>query len=384
MRSRILGLVLGLTVGLAVAEGGARLIEAGRPDEVLFEGIGRRIDDPILEYRTAPSSGENDARGYRNPVNLDRADVVALGDSQTWGVNAPPAETWPAVLEELTGQPVYNMGRGGYGIIQYRHQLEEALSLEPHLVIVALYFGNDLFDAYSLAYGLTAHESLRHPDPAVREEIMGSAYPDLQRMFFDRLAYQQSGSRPVQWITEKTALGRLFARLTRTPAGSAADRAWVSEHPADGFVYEGGASSTVFHTSYRVAAVDVSLPKVREGLRITREVLVDLGRRASEVPDTDLLVLLIPTKERIFARAVSSAGIPTPHSYVRGVSEELKISFGLIALMKQHGIPYLDLLPVFEEAVARGEVIFPANVDGHFTPLGYRRLAEAVASELAR
>ena len=56
----------------------------------------------------------------------------------------------------------------------------------------------------------------------------------------------------------------------------------------------------------------------------------------------------------------------------------------IFALMKEEGIRYLDPLPVFEEAIARREAIFPPNVDGHFTALGYRRLAEAVASELAR
>ena len=95
-------------------------------------------------------------------------------------------------------------------------------------------------------------------------------------------------------------------------------------------------------------------------------------------------MVLIPTKERIFARAVSSAGLPTPGSYVRGVSEESKISAGLIALMQEEEIAHLDLLPVLEEVIGLGEAIFPANVDGHFTAQGYRRLAEAVASELAR
>ncbi|MFP6622085.1 MAG: hypothetical protein VCC20_01285 [Myxococcota bacterium] len=384
MRSRLLAIVVGLGVGLGVAEAGARLLEAGLPEETLFAGIGRRIDDPVLEYRTLPDTGENDARGYRNRESLERADVVVLGDSQTWGVNASLTEAWPSVLGELTGLRVYNMGRGGYGIVQYRHQLEQALSLEPSTLVVSLYLGNDIYDAYSLAYGLPAHEALRHPDPVVREAIARSPYPDLQRMFFDRLAHHRSSLRPVQWVTENTGLGRLFARATQTPADAVADRAWAAAHPDDGFVYEEGGISTVFHTSYRVAALATSLPKVREGLRITQNVLVDLGRRVAEVPETELLVVLIPTKERIFARAVSSAGLPTPGSYVRGVSEESKISAGLIALMQEEEIAYLDLLPVLEEVIGLGEAIFPANVDGHFTAQGYRRLAEAVASELAR
>ena len=98
MRSRLLAIVVGLGVGLGVAEAGARLLEAGLPEETLFAGIGRRIDDPVLEYRTLPDTGENDARGYRNRESLERADVVVLGD---WDCDG---DRTPAVLRPGTGE----------------------------------------------------------------------------------------------------------------------------------------------------------------------------------------------------------------------------------------------------------------------------------------
>ena len=91
----------------------------------------------------------------------------------------------------------------------------------------------------------------------------------------------------------------------------------------------------------------------------------------------------MPTKERVFAKAVALSGTPASPSYVPGVSQEIRIGFDLKSFMDTRGIRYLDLLPVLEDAISRGEAIFPPNADGHFTPAGYRVIAEAVAPALA-
>jgi hypothetical protein len=392
-RQRLAALALGALVGIALAEVAARLLEPTLAVDPLIEAIGDRVPDPLLEYRTEPFSGENDAHGHRNEESPPRADVVALGDSQTWGVNAEIDETWPAQLARITGDTVYNMGRGGYGIVHYRHQVEQALLLEPRWIVVALYFGNDVWDAYSLVYSLPAHESLRHPDPAIRDRIVESAYPDLKQMFFERINYRpeapgrarEKGAEPDEpsWLLANSALARTFDRAGATPADAGSDRDWARDHPEDGFVYEDDSLATVFHSRYRLAGVDTSLPKIREGLRITLRVLADIQERLDEVASTRLLVVLLPTKERVFAGAVEEAGTGAPASHRRSVLEEERISRGLTRLMETRGIDYVDLLPALEASVEQGEAIFPPNVDGHFTPRGYRLIAERVAEAVA-
>lgn len=387
---RVLAVLLGSLVGLGLAEVGARWLESSASSP-LASAIGERVDDPVLEYRTLPGTGENDAAGHRNPERLAQADIVALGDSQTWGVNAELDETWPAQLARMTGRRVYNMGRGGYGIVQYRYQLEEALALDPEWIVVALYLGNDVYDAYSLVYGLEAHAALRHPDPELRHRIVASEYPDLQRMFFARVNHSRAQSGPADtagsgWLAGHSALVRLLVRSADGPADEERDRAWARAHPEEGFVYDDGRVSTVFHTRYRLAAVDSRLPKIREGLRITLGVLDDLAARMRTAPKARLLVVLIPTKERIFARAVAAGtgveGDP-PDDYARSVREEQRISAGLEARMDELGLRHLDLLPALQASLGRGEAIFPPNADGHFTPLGYARIAAAVAEALS-
>ena len=372
---------LGLVVALALLEAGARVLERDTIGE-LVSAIGERVDDPVLAYRTRPGTGENDGAGYRNEEQLERAEVVALGDSQTWGVNAERDESWPAQLAERLGAPVYNMGRGGYGVVQYLHQLDEALALSPRWIVVALYLGNDVYDAYDLVYGYEAHEARRHPDAGLRQRIEASAYPDVRSLFLERVRF---GAKPsgAGWLEKRSALVRRLGAVRRDPGSAESDRAWATAHPEDGFVYDDGRLATVFHSRYRLAAVDSSLPKIREGLRITLAALEEIARRL-QAEDAELLVVLLPTKERVFARAVASAaGEPAPPaSYGRGVREEQQIATGLARHLERLGVRVLEPLARLEDAVAAGEPIFPENADGHFTPAGYGRVAEAIAGAI--
>ena len=76
------------------------------------------------------------------------------------------------------------------------------------------------------------------------------------------------------------------------------------------------------------------------------------------------------------AAAVATDWREAPAEHEALIADELAL------LMSEHGIRHLDLLPALEQAVARGEAIFPANVDGHFTADGYRVIANEVARRL--
>ncbi|MFH0878275.1 MAG: hypothetical protein V2A34_01040 [Lentisphaerota bacterium] len=112
----------------------------------------RSIKDPLLVFRPNPAFPDHDPRGFRNMGNLKKADIVALGDSQTYGMGVKPQDAWPQQLEWITGQTVYNMAFGGYGPIHSLYLWDEAMMLHPRLVIEALYSGNDLYDSYEHVY----------------------------------------------------------------------------------------------------------------------------------------------------------------------------------------------------------------------------------------
>ena len=96
-----------------------------------------------------------DKWGFRNRKVPETSDIVAVGDSHTYGNTARMVESWPYVLGTLTGLKVYNMGMGGYGPNQYFYLSKtKALTLKPRMIIWGLYMGDDFEGAYSMTYGL--------------------------------------------------------------------------------------------------------------------------------------------------------------------------------------------------------------------------------------
>jgi hypothetical protein len=157
MARKILTNLLVTLVSLALALLGAEFALR------LFTHDDSPLDDPYLRIVMRPG-GDLDANGFRNPKALARADIVAIGDSQTMGWNAASEETWPAVLGSLAAASAYQMALAGQEPVQYAYLAERALLLQPKVVIFGFYFGNDLYDAENLAYTSDAWKALRDPD----------------------------------------------------------------------------------------------------------------------------------------------------------------------------------------------------------------------------
>ncbi|HEY2847576.1 MAG TPA: hypothetical protein VGI80_07140, partial [Pyrinomonadaceae bacterium] len=77
-------LLISFAIGLGIAEGGLRLLEKYQNAD---RSVAPTVDDPELGFRMTPGSPGHDANGFRNDTVPERVDVVAIGDSQTWGVN---------------------------------------------------------------------------------------------------------------------------------------------------------------------------------------------------------------------------------------------------------------------------------------------------------
>ena len=67
------------------------------------------VPDPVLKLRVEAGSAGHDAWGFRNAGVPDRVDLVAAGDSQTYGNNAPATEAWPHWFGRASGSSVYNL-----------------------------------------------------------------------------------------------------------------------------------------------------------------------------------------------------------------------------------------------------------------------------------
>lgn len=381
--ARALLMLCAIAVALVVAELCLRALES--------VALGARqggwwVEDPVLRMRGQPHVAGQDARGWRNPSVLSRADIVVLGDSQTWGSNAQVSETWTSVLGSLSGLRVYNMAMGGYGPVQYMALLDEAMTLKPGTIVAGLYFGNDIWDAYDIVYHVDAHAQFRDPNAPAEFSRPFTAFDSLAP--WTQVANQRlpGGFSPLGWLTDGSAAVRLVVRKLSSAQAIAERqwqraRAWALAHPEQGAVYEGGPNRTVLTTAYRLTALDMHDPRIREGLRLT---LVMLDRMQSRTKEerVRMVVVLIPTKEAVYEGAMRAANAPLGETYEELLAAEARARQDIMRHCKEHGIECFDSLPALGAAVQKGERLYPQGEDGHFEPRGYAFLAQVVNDAL--
>ena len=160
---RSLQVVAGLVLGVVLAEGIFRLRDHGA-----FPHLHLYRSDSELGVRLRPNSsqklvvGKNnplthvliDADGYRvlegpeQPRNAAPAGVLAIGDSQVFGLGVEGEQTFVAELGRLAGKAAYDGGVPTYGPHEYQAVLEELLERKrPSVVVYVVNFANDLFEA---------------------------------------------------------------------------------------------------------------------------------------------------------------------------------------------------------------------------------------------
>jgi lysophospholipase L1-like esterase len=380
--------LFGLLVGLVLAEVGLRLIEGvqSREQEAFSEKV--LLEDPKLHRRIAPNAPGHDANGFRNDAVPANAEIVALGDSQTWGINGQRSEAWPQVLGKISKRTVYNMGVGGYGPLHYSALTEKALSLSPKVIVVGIYLGNDLYDAYSLAYSSDVYKDLREPG-ASADLLRDTIAPRANALWDEEKNFQHDFGRGeprlgILWLSGHTAVGRLMARSGWWPGSSdvwfEASKAWAKAHPEHGAVYDAGGVRTVLTTAYRLTALDLDDPHIAEGLRLTGVALQRI-KGQTDTANVKVLVVLIPTKESVFAGALENR--QRDPVYERLYSMESRTRAALIAQCKNANIEYVDALPPLVQAVRDGEQqVYPTSTESHPTPKGYQVIAFTVYDAL--
>ena len=108
--------------------------------------------DPLLGWRmrsnlSAPpgassrfSTSDDGIRNNREPGGPPpTGGILAVGDSFTAGSEVSDAETWPAYLEGLLGEPVLNAGVGGFGVDQAMLRAEQLIGkYRPKMVLFGI------------------------------------------------------------------------------------------------------------------------------------------------------------------------------------------------------------------------------------------------------
>ena len=318
------------------------------------QDIPRNIHDPAFLMRGNPDHPEHDALGMRNHEVPPRAELVVIGDSQVYGACVRAEQCWPFRLQAETGQAVYNAGVEGWGSVQYALALEELLSLSPRRVIVSLYTGNDIAEAFQCARASAA---------PLAKSFWNPAWAGL----------------PLADLSSKDRAERAVARLTaeRPDLGHAeilAELAERNEPDVAACVVE--ASRFYLSENFRHAVQDLDHPAIAAGLMITRKVLGHL-RDLSLNYGFSLGIMLIPTREFLVSTRLHEAEMRDHHALERLGLAEATMLGELRSACADLDLPCFDLSSYLRHFV--GGRIYPQDSrDGHPNAKGCELIARYV------
>jgi lysophospholipase L1-like esterase len=361
-RTRLLLAGAGLVVALAAAEIGLRVFT---PHPTHTDS--NKVADEALGHRVDPGMPGIDASGFRNPEVLERADIVALGDSHTYGVSASPAGSWPRQLSALTGRSVYNLGLPGYGVLQYRHLMDRALALDPQQVVLAVYPANDFFDVYELI-------ELEHWKPWARAHgLEPYRVVTFEPDWYERLCQR---SAILSFLNQATRRSRSQRALGDLERGLQGDVFVVKEPPNDKLIELNRLRS---HRE----KLDTDNASIRAAFDAALTVVAEM-HAAAEVRDVAFGVLLVPTMENAFYDFLLARDYDLPPVFHATVAGERRLFEELAVFLGERGIAYTSALPRLAAALETGGPLYAPYDQGHPLAAGYAAYAQAVSEDLLR
>ena len=358
MRKEMLLVPFSLLLALGVAEGLLRGFPALMPLEVqiaLEDRPGTHfVHQAYIGHLQPPNGTLNirtgdfeipypiDAHGFNNADPWPaKADIVAVGDSLTFGYGVAPDEGWPALIaRELPDTKVINLGLIGAGPQQHLRVYETfGVPLEPKILLIGFFLANDFWDAEKFDAWLKS---------GVDDNYM--VWRDFRGATGDRTLFLGDALRSTYLYT----WGRFVRQIYRN---------WRAGEPKDLQLADGS------HVKLRPDDLAEKTAYIEPGNPVF-DLSLDALERINAIATshgTHVIVVLQPSKEETYLPLLD--GTPAdPGGPLR-------------AALQGRGIEYLDLLPLFREHAAAGAKLF-YEFDGHPNAEGYRLTAEGILAHL--
>jgi len=321
--------------------------------------------DPVLGYVMSRAVTGVDRDGFRNPKVLAQADIVAIGDSHTYGYNAPPKDSWPAQLSTMLDTDVYNMGIGGYGILEYRELFNRARAKSPKTIVFSLYLQNDISNVC-----MTLENNVWWKNWSVANQVDISACGRPKPLRIPRGGVSD-------WFKKETALGS-FMKYQRHKKKYA--RIIKEGHSDEGIVVSTMASNTLLSWEQidgGISGMNIYRKDNALGLELMERVFGEIASIAAE-KDIRTLAIFIPSKELVYYKTMLRAGTPIHEKLHMLAKNETDMTEQVRNILTKHAIPYTEIVADLSLAVGQEADIYPARGDGHPLSGGYRIYAEGV------
>jgi len=319
-----------------------KLLLAQRTDNVISDADVGFVLPPNLDQRVQTLDFEfqrvTDENGFVNSIEWpDQADIVFLGDSLIMAEGVGLENGFASLIDEaFVNQTILNLGNPGAGLErQYRIFDKFAAGLRPRLVVACIYISSDLTnDSHFLGW---------------LEDPLDMTYNQF-RLSYSRRA--ERGSRgTLQWRARNHILADWALSVIEPGLWGEREIEHRRSMPDDSELFFN--RDTVKFSKRVFDGSEAEFKNLYESLDRLQESV----RKA----DADLVFMLLPSKEEIFAvdditRNDSAAGV---------LRDELD----------RRGITYLDLYPALQEA-GRQQTLFFTR-DAHMNVHGNKVVAEA-------
>ncbi|MFN8418489.1 MAG: GDSL-type esterase/lipase family protein [Anaerolineae bacterium] len=298
-----------------------------------------------------------DADGFRVPATpAPDYPVITLGDSYTEAANV--SLPWADVLAKDSGLAVRNLGFRGYGPAEEARILRDyGLKYNPRIIILGFFEGNDLYDVAASAWNndfilpSLLRQKIEPFDPNARVWESDNKGP-----FQYPVTIEINGAKH-DMVFFDTYISLLNATKETYQQSSNLDL--FKKALAD---MQQSAGSNCFYFAYFPDKAHILMPYVaaadrpRVMLDLKQQTVGKAGEYMTEQPATQ-------SYDEILAR------LDNQRDVIKQVVEST-------------GIPFIDLLPAFTEATARGDILY-YTYDTHWNQAGHDLAGRVIADYLA-
>lgn len=385
----IILIILSLLVGLSICE---TIVRFTRPASDIFPAD--PTPDPILGIRLRPFQSGHDGKGFRNNTAAGYFPIVCIGDSMIYGIGVSRKYAIPQQLSRLVHQPVYNIGLGGYGPVQYYQLLINSREMRPRTTIVSFFLGNDLLDASDIVRERDYWKGLAKNlgDASQLQDI--NLYPNPLSEHAPQYVYQDPDTITIELKKSGSLIWEVHSYL-RLHSGLYAltyeglmkpllkrfvERQKHLELPGACYFPQ---VDTVFLPGVNLTSMNPKNPRVRLGLLVTKKIVEMMAQLPDLKQNRDrVLFFITPSKENVYYNCLSCKKLTLPPQFECAVYYEREISRWLQHIITANGFRFIDVFPRMEQAANQGVLLYHASSDGHPNIAGNRIIAQTLADAL--
>jgi len=356
-----------------------------RVPNTIHKGVNKDVPATFFSYPTTPAGYPDsdftltvDKRGFRNKTDLEKYDVVVLGDSFTESSHISDEDVWPVLLAQKSNRTVYNLGMSGGNPVTYLETLKKfGLELSPKIVICMLYEGND-FHGFNFKS---------------REEEHKRSLGTLFRTSPLRLSIKKAMIRclgPINSNRQKNIAAFSNSKIESCPPSHPLYAvSWLPLSIPDGPNARYYAFEVKRLLAHFVSKSDfLQSPGCRQTFAILREIKQICDQKnirfiVAYAPDKSHALLplvkdkLSPQKLRAFM-ALKEKNLPPADDLVDVLLSHLDIQESAIEeFCKQESIEFVSLTQPLRQNIAQGLQAY-YTYDQHWTPIGQKIAAETL------